>query len=165
MSVTAYNAGNLSTSSTMTKAVSSSSSSSSTTKKSSKSDALTADDFLKLFVKQLQNQDATNPMDDSTMMSQITQLSNMQMMQNMANYSKSNYAVSLVGKYVKASVEDSSGNTTTISGTIDRVVSKDDEYTFYIGDKSFSADDITEVSTAPAKTTTAGTGGTDNTSA
>ena len=82
-------------------------------------------------------------------MSQITQLSNMQMMQNMANYSQANYAVSLVGKYVKATVADGD-KTTNIVGTIDRMVSKDGKYTFYVGDKSFTAEDITEVSTAPA---------------
>jgi len=125
---------------------------SSTTKK--KSGALDADDFLKLFIKQLQNQDATSPMDSSEMMNQITQLSNMQMMQNMANYSKSNYAVSLVGKYVKSIVASSNGSVEIISGTIDRVVQKNGEYTFYIGEKQFTADDIVEVSTEPAKTTT-----------
>ena len=88
------------------------------------------------------------------MMNQITQLSNMQMMQNMANYSKSNYAVSLVGKYVKSIVASSNGSVEIISGTIDRVVQKNGEYTFYIGEKQFTADDIVEVSTEPAKTTT-----------
>lgn len=121
------------------------------------SSTLNADDFLKLFIKQLQNQDATSPMDSSEMMNQITQLSNMQMMQNMENYSKSNYAVSLVGKYVKATVADDSGNTETVSGTIDRMVQQDGEYTFYIGEKKFSADDITEVTTAPATAASATT--------
>jgi len=153
MSVTAYGNSSLSTSSTMLNAASNTSSTSSTTSTKKTSNAsLSADDFLKLFVKQLQNQDSTNPMDSSEMMSQITQLSNMQMMQNMANYSKSNYAVSLVGKYVKATAEED-GEAKTITGTIDRVTSKNGTYTFYIGDKSFSSDDITEVSTAPEKTT------------
>lgn len=154
MSITVHRADNLSTTSAMTKAVSSASSASGTTTKKNKSSSLTADDFLYLFVKQLQNQDATSPMDDTTMMSQITQLSNMQMMQDMKNYSQSNYAVSLVGKYVKANVTDEVGNTSSVSGTIDRMTSADGEYTFYIGDKSFSSDDITEVATTPTKTET-----------
>lgn len=156
MSVTNYNLTNYSTSSSMTKAAASTSTSSSskTTKSSSTGNSLTADDFLKLFVKELQNQDSTNPMDSTEMMSQITQLSNMQMMQSMANYSKSNYAVSLVGKYVKATVTASDGSETAITGTIDRVTQKNGEYTFYVGDKSFTSDEITEVTTAPASTST-----------
>lgn len=123
----------------------------STKKKSSST--LDADDFLKLFIKQLQNQDATSPMDSNEMMNQITQMSNMQMMQNMSNYSQYGFALSLVGKYVKAIVANDSGNAETVSGTIDRMIQKSGEYTFYIGDKEFTADDIIEVSTAPAKTT------------
>lgn len=88
------------------------------------------------------------------MMNQITQLSNMQMMQNMANYSESNYAVSLVGKYVKSIVANDNGSIEIITGTIDRVVQQNGEYTFYIGEKQFTADDIVEVATDPAKTTT-----------
>ena len=148
MSVTNYGTSPLSRSSTMLNAASSTSGTKSASKTTS-NDALSANDFLTLFVKQLQNQDSTNPMDSSEMMSQITQLSNMQMMQNMANYSQANYAVSLVGKYVKATVADGD-KTTDIVGTIDRMVSKDGKYTFYVGDKSFTAEDITEVSTAPA---------------
>lgn len=121
-----------------------------TTKKSN--DTLDANDFLKLFIKQLQNQDATNPMDSGEMMNQITQLSNMQMMQNMANYSEANYAVSLVGKYVKAIVAGDDGNAEPITGTIDRVTQSDGEYTYYIGEKKFTGNDIKEVATPPEKT-------------
>lgn len=154
MSVTVYGSSSAASSSMVSGA--SSTSGTTATKTKAKNDTLTADDFLKLFVKQLQNQDSTNPMDSSEMMNQITQLSNMQMMQNMANYSKSNYAVSLVGKYVKATVEED-GEAKTITGTIDRITSKNGDYTFYIGDKSFSSDDITEVSTPPEKTASTGT--------
>ena len=60
-------------------------------------------DFLKLMVAQLQNQDFTNPMDNSDMINQMVQFSNMQQMQEMANYSKINYAMSMIGKNVTAS--------------------------------------------------------------
>ena len=122
-----------------------------TTKKKS-NDTLDANDFLRLFIKQLQNQDATNPMDSGEMMNQITQLSNMQMMQNMANYSEANYAVSLVGKYVKAMVPDENGNAEPITGTIDRVTQSDGEYIYYIGEKKFTGNDIKEITTPPVKT-------------
>jgi flagellar basal-body rod modification protein FlgD len=114
-----------------------------TTKKDNS--VLTSNDFLKLFVKELQSQDFTNPMDSSEMMNQITQFSNMQMMQSMADYSKSSYAVSLIGKYVTASTEGTAGATEKVSGTIDRVSLEGKDYVFYIGKKKFSVGDISEV--------------------
>ena len=93
---------------------------------------LTSEDFLNLFVKQLQNQDFNDPMDNSEMMQQVTQLSNMQMMQQMASYSKSSYAMSLVGKNVTASRYSVSGKLDTTTGTVDKVSLVDDEYLFYI---------------------------------
>ena len=153
MSVTTYNyTGSSSTSSAAAASNTAAAKVASSSTKKSKS-TLDANDFLKLLIKQLQNQDATNPMDSGEMMNQITQMASMQMMQDMANYSKYNFALSLVGKYVKATVANDSGNAETVSGTIDRMIQKSGEYTFYIGDKEFTADDIIEVSTAPAKTT------------
>ena len=128
----------ISSSASKTSSSSSSSTASSTT-------ALTASDFLTLFVKQIQNQDFNDPMDNSEMMNQITQLSNMQMMQQMASYSKSGYAMSLVGKTVTASRYDSSGDLDTTTGTISKVSLVDEEYVFYIKGKKYSLDEIMEV--------------------
>jgi len=108
---------------------------------------LTSKDFLAIFVKQLQNQDFSNPMDSSEMMNQITQFSNMQMMQEMANYSKSNYAISLVGKTVTASRNTVSGDTETTTGVVQKVAIDDDEYVFYIDGKKFTLDQISGIQT------------------
>ncbi|NLT64564.1 MAG: hypothetical protein GXY01_08965 [Clostridiales bacterium] len=104
-------------------------------------------DFLNLFVKQMQNQDFTNPLDSSEMMNQITQLSNMQMMQQMANYSKSNYALSLVGKNVTATRYTVSGNQETVTGVVQKVAIVDNEYVFYVDGKKFSLDKISGIHT------------------
>lgn len=106
---------------------------------------LTSNDFLKLFIKELQSQDFSSPMDSSEMMNQITQFSNMQMMQSMANFSKSSYAVSLIGKSVSVSTTDDLGQAKTVSGTIDRVALDGEDYVFYIGKDKFSIDQITEI--------------------
>ena len=108
---------------------------------------LTSKDFLAIFVKQLQNQDFSNPMDSSEMMNQITQFSNMQMMQEMANYSKSNYAISLVGKTVTASRNNVSGDTETTTGVVQKVAIDDDEYVFYVDGKKFTLDQISGIET------------------
>ncbi|NLV86623.1 MAG: hypothetical protein GX025_05325 [Clostridiales bacterium] len=113
---------------------------------------MTSSDFLKLFVAQMQNQDFTNPMDNSEMMNQITQLSNMQMMQEMALYSKSSYAMSMVGKTVTASRFTINGDLDTTTGTVDKVSLVDGEYIFYIGGKKYTLEQIMQVQTGDAET-------------
>ena len=122
----------------------SSSSQSSSSSTSSTSSTMTASDFLKLFVTQLQNQDFNDPMDNSEMMNQITQLSNMQMMQQMAEYSKSSYAMSLVGKTVTAS-RYTNGELDTETGTVSKVSLVDSEYVLYVNGKKYGLEQVMEV--------------------
>jgi flagellar basal-body rod modification protein FlgD len=65
------------------------------------------DDFLKLFVAQLQHQDPMNPMNDSDMMGQMASFSTLEQITNMAVANQtiaanlsSNSAVSLIGRTV-----------------------------------------------------------------
>ncbi|MEA4896241.1 MAG: flagellar hook capping FlgD N-terminal domain-containing protein [Oscillospiraceae bacterium] len=120
------------------------SSSSSSASTSSTSSTMTASDFLKLFVTQLQNQDFNDPMDNSEMMNQITQLSNMQMMQQMAEYSKTSYAMSLVGKTVTAS-RYVNGKLDTTTGTISKVSLVDNEYVLYVNGKKYGLEQVMEI--------------------
>ena len=99
-------------------------------------------DFLNLMVTQMQNQDFTNPMDNTQMVTQMAQFSNMQMMQEMASYAKTNYAMSLVGKTVTASRVTVSGDLDTTIGKVDQVSLVDNEYLLYIGDKRYSLEQI-----------------------
>jgi flagellar basal-body rod modification protein FlgD len=74
-----------------------------------KSTGLNKDDFMKLFITQLQNQDPMNPQDSSAMVTQITQVeqsyntnTNLQNLLNAANSSSSMSAVSFIGKTISA---------------------------------------------------------------
>lgn len=108
-------------------------------------------DFIKLMIAQLQNQDFTDPMDNSQMVTQMAQFSNMQQMQQMASYSKTTYAMSLIGKTVTASRYTVSGAEDTITGAVDKIVLNGDDYVLYIGDKTFTLDQITQVQSTPEK--------------
>ena len=93
---------------------------------------LDSTDFLKLIAAQLQNQDMTNPMSNSEMMQQLSQMSSIQTMNelqtaiksmnevitNMNDISVTNYSASLVGKDVTVAVEDSDGNLKTVEGMV-----------------------------------------------
>lgn len=87
------------------------------------SQELGKDDFLKLLITQLQNQDPTSPMENTEFIAQMAQFSSLEQMTNMsteftklANMLNSGEAVSLLGK----SVEVSSGES-SISGVVEAV--------------------------------------------
>lgn len=107
---------------------------------------LTQSDFLKLIVAQMQNQDFMNPMDDTQMVSQMVQFSNMQQMQEMANYSRSTYAMSLVGKTVTASRFKVNGDLDSTTGPVQRVSLVDNEYVLYVGGKKYTMAQVMGVS-------------------
>ena len=106
---------------------------------------LTSQDFLNLMMEQLQNQDFMNPMDDTQFLSQLAQFSSMQYMQELANYSKQNYVSSLVGQTITASKFTNAGGLDTTTGVVTKISLVDDEYLVYIGDKSYTLDQIMEI--------------------
>lgn len=112
--------------------------------------ALEKNDFIQLIVAQIQNQDFSKPADTSDMLNQMSTLSNMQMMEDMARYSKQSYAMSMVGKYVTATRNTVSGNADMTTGRVDKVAMVDDEFVFYIGDKTYKMSQIYSAEMPPA---------------
>jgi flagellar basal-body rod modification protein FlgD len=114
--------------SSLSKSSSSSSTSSSTSSSSSGSSEISTESFFKLLAAQLQNQDVSDPMDNSEMMTQITQIAMMQALTNfstsMDDFSQINtisYGTSMLGKEVLVATSDSSGNITQKTGTVTKV--------------------------------------------
>lgn len=80
---------------------------------STEKNTLTLESFIKLLAAQLQNQDMTNPMDNSEMMAQMTQMAMVQSMGAMTDsmttstaISTQTYAAGLVGQWVTVAVTE-----------------------------------------------------------
>jgi len=102
------------------------------------------EDYLRLMITQLTNQDFMNPTDDNEYMTQMTQYSTLQAMQELAKYSQNNYAMSMIGQNVTAS-KYSNGKMITESGTVEQIIRKDDEYQLMINGQSFTFKQIMSV--------------------
>ncbi len=106
---------------------------------------MTQEDFLKIMVAQLTNQDFMNPADNSDMVNSMVQYSNMQAMQDMLAFSKTSYAMSLVGKTVTAARFTVSGGLDTTTGPIEKVSLVDDKYIVYVNGKTYELHQIMEI--------------------
>ena len=78
---------------------------------------LKKDDFLKLFVAQMQHQDPSQPMDNSQMMAQMASFSSLEQMSNLTAQNAQGNAVALIGRSV--TYKDKLGAERT--GTVEKV--------------------------------------------
>jgi flagellar basal-body rod modification protein FlgD len=109
-------------------------------------------DFMAILLAQLKNQNPLEPMSSNDMMTQMAQLNSLQelksiqaSMDQLAAANSASFAASLVGKYVKATLNDG----TKIEGTVDSTSFKNGVYLLNIGDKQFSLSTITDISQTP----------------
>jgi len=117
---------------------------------------LDSTDFLKLIAAQLQNQDMTNPMSNSEMMQQLSQMSSIQTMselksaiENMNDIAVTNYSASLVGKEVTLAVENSKGELETKVGLITGTGLYQGETVVFVDGKAYSLSQIMAVGKIP----------------
>ena len=108
---------------------------------------MSANDFMTLFLAQLKNQDPTKPMDDTAM---LTQLSQFTMIDTLTSLDKTMagtqlaQASSLIGKHVEGKAVDG----TAVSGTVEKLIQDTDGIALVVGGKSVQAADITVVTPA-----------------
>jgi flagellar basal-body rod modification protein FlgD len=117
-------------------------------------------DFLKLLLAQLQNQDPMKPMDDTQMIAQMAQFSALEAtqalnstIQNSSNNQTIAQAGGLIGKYIQANQADGSIDSGVVSGvnftTTDGVVAP----TVVVGGKDVDYSTIIRVSSSPLAST------------
>ena len=105
------------------------------------------DDFLKLMVEQLKNQDFNNPTDNAEFIAQMAQFSTLQAQQNMTFYSQASYAASLVGKKVSVGASDSDGTYITDTGMVTAVSFANNDFTFTVNGRQYSSKELMRVET------------------
>jgi flagellar basal-body rod modification protein FlgD len=139
----------------------------STTTPASTGKSLGKDDFLKLLLAELQNQDPTKPMDDSQTIAQMAQFSALeatQQLQQTIQQSNNVQAVfqagALIGKYVQAAQSDGTDVTGAVTGvdftSTDGVMTP----TLKINNTDVDYSTIVKVSTTPISSTSGSTSST-----
>ena len=118
--------------------------------KSNTKTTLDMNDFLSLIVKQLQNQDMTNPMDDAAMMNQMVQMATINAMSTLTEASVTSYSASLVGKEVTIG-ERVGGAVNEIAGIVTGTAVYGGQQVIFVNDKSYYLTDIMAVGKLPAK--------------
>ena len=91
------------------------------TGKASAKTSLNMDDFLKLMVAQLQNQDMNNTADTSQYTTQMAQFSMVQALTDLTELTKTTYSLSMIGKEVTLAETKSDGSLNVITGTVEGV--------------------------------------------
>ncbi|MCG8587587.1 MAG: flagellar biosynthesis protein FlgD [Pirellulales bacterium] len=119
-------------------------------------DALTNIDlqeFLELFIAELQNQDPLEPMDNSEMLAQISQIREIGATDSLTSTLEAvqlgqslSTAGGLIGKEVRALTSASSdGEQQFVEGTVDKVSINDGKPTLYIDGQQVSLENVAEI--------------------
>lgn len=121
--------------------------------------ALGKDEFMKLLVTQMQNQDPMKPTDNTAMIAEMAQFSSLEQMQNLNSQfeqfqQNTTAALSLMnaGRPVTLELKDGS----RLNGTLEKVQWNDGETQFVIDGKSYSASKVTSLSADEAAEETVG---------
>lgn len=124
-------------------------SSTQTSSVTNKTNTLGKDEFLKILVTQLKNQDPMQPMQDTDFIAQMAQFSSveqlMNMSENMGKLSQNlGLASSMIGKNVEWYQSDENG-TTLESGTVDSIVVRDSVQYAVVDGASIPLDQIVSI--------------------
>ena len=116
------------------------------------SGAMGKDQFLKILITQLQNQNPMQPMEDKEFIAQMAQFTSVEQLSNISdqlqNLSQSLGAVSgLIGKQVSwIGTSEGSNGTSVQSGVVESIIIRDQVQYAVINDKEIALTDITQIS-------------------
>ncbi|MWC26564.1 flagellar hook capping FlgD N-terminal domain-containing protein [Paenibacillus sp. MMS18-CY102] len=119
-----------------------------------KDTTLGKDDFLKILVTQLRNQDPSQPLQDRDFIAQMAQFSSVEQLMNMSEEMTKlrqnlGSASSLIGMTVEWNGMSETGIGTTYSGVVEAISIKDGVQYAKVGDKTVKVDDLTSITYVP----------------
>lgn len=103
------------------------------------------DEFLKIFLAQLQNQDPTSPMENVDSIAQMAQFSTLEAMTNLSNTYTLTQTYNMIGKGVVGTIIDDAGYKTEIIGTVDSAGIMNGAPYVMVGSARILAENITQV--------------------
>lgn len=103
------------------------------------------DQFLKLLVTQLQNQDPLNPMEDKEFIAQMAQFSSLEQIQNLVKATELQQATTMIGQVVKAEVTGEDGTEILYGRVISTKMSSGTTYLTLDNGREIAASDATTV--------------------
>ncbi len=103
------------------------------------------DEFLKIFLAQLQNQDPTSPMENIDSIAQMAQFSALEAMTNLSNSYTVTQTYGMIGKGVVGTTVDAAGKRSEVIGTVDSAGTENGVPYVMIGSSRLLAENITQV--------------------
>ncbi|NEW05549.1 flagellar hook capping protein [Paenibacillus sp. SYP-B3998] len=108
------------------------------------------DDFLKILITQLQNQDPTQPLQDKEFIAQMAQFTSVEQLTNMAGEMKLmrqslGFVSGLIGKSITYTATDSSGASLVKTGIVDSITFKDGNQYANVKGEEISLDKLTKI--------------------
>ncbi|KGE17524.1 flagellar hook capping protein [Paenibacillus wynnii] len=110
------------------------------------------DQFLKILITQLQNQDPMQPMEDKEFIAQMAQFSSVEQLMNISTQLTSlNQSLGSASNLIGKSITWTDSTTLLpVSGIVDSIVVKSGVNYAVVGDKKIAITDVTEVKIAPS---------------
>ncbi|MEF3304819.1 flagellar hook capping FlgD N-terminal domain-containing protein [Paenibacillus sp. GYB003] len=114
------------------------------------SSSLGKDEFLKILVTQLSNQDPTQPLQDKEFIAQMATFTSVEQLTNMAGEMKLlrqsiGFSSALIGKTIGWTKVDSNGDEQNMSGVVESIKLKDNKQFALVGENEVPVDQITEI--------------------
>ena len=106
------------------------------------------DDFLKLMIAELQNQDPMNPMDNSQMLQQISQIREIgatDKLSDTLNAVQLGQSLSTAGALIGKQIKGLDDKNQQIEGIVDRVSIKDSKPSLHVGEKTVSLSNVSDI--------------------
>lgn len=101
--------------------------------------------FVQILATELQYQDPSNPVSSSEYVSQLAQIKSLEQLNSLSAGMDSYKAYSMIGQTATYETTDSSGTTTSATGTVDSVITKNGSTYLSIGGTQVELSSVTQV--------------------